>query len=505
MDNLLIYKEIFNHLPWHVYWLNSNGCFQGCNPQYFNFLKLKEGKELIGEKFLSFMESHKIKVEDIPLAAMGNALFERIYHFPSNRSVKFEVSQFNQSGMTVFYEKEISEFHKPIPILQEKNKDQAEIYLNNLIQLIPASVYWKDVNCVILGGNLFHAQIAGFKSPLEVIGKTEYDFVWKEQAKTIMDADRKIMKSGKSLHLEETVTLEDGKLHTFLTSKAPLRDKNDNVMGIIGVSIDITEKKKMEEELQETKHKLNGMTLVSATIAHELRTPLASLGISVDTFNKIFPRLKQAYLWAIEKQVLPKDEIFVEDVELSYVNKMGEQLESMKSEIRAAFTFIDMSLKNTMSIQHGKKEIFLISQCVDDALNRYPFDLNEKKCVIWEKKADQDFSVKSDKLLLIHVLFNLLKNALYYIAEAGKGVIQISLENGTTCNTLYFKDTGKGISPDILPHIFERFFSRTYHGAGVGLTFCKNFMESIGGDITCESVEGDYTLFILTFPIHLKE
>jgi signal transduction histidine kinase len=52
---------------------------------------------------------------------------------------------------------------------------------------------------------------------------------------------------------------------------------------------------------------------------------------------------------------------------------------------------------------------------------------------------------------------------------------------------------------EVLKHIFDRFFTRTHHGSGIGLTFCKMAMEAFGGDITCESVEGDYTLFVLTF------
>ncbi|HBC71240.1 MAG TPA: ATP-binding protein [Coxiellaceae bacterium] len=99
------------------------------------------------------------------------------------------------------------------------------------------------------------------------------------------------------------------------------------------------------------------------------------------------------------------------------------------------------------------------------------------------------------------MLFNLLKNALYYIARARKGQIYIHLENRENENRLYFKDTGKGIAKEMLSHIFNRFYSKTDGGVGIGLSFCKMAMEWMGGSITCQSVEGEYTEFVLHFPI----
>ena len=62
----------------------------------------------------------------------------------------------------------------------ELAQSRTENYLNNIIRISPANVYWKDLNCVLLGGNLSHATHAGFTDPKEVIGKTDYDFSWKD-------------------------------------------------------------------------------------------------------------------------------------------------------------------------------------------------------------------------------------------------------------------------------------------------------------------------------------
>ncbi|MFT4060282.1 MAG: PAS domain-containing protein [Legionella sp.] len=190
----------------------------------------------------------------------------------------------------------------------EMSQSRTENYLNNILRVIPANIYWKDLNCIILGSNLSHAKQAGFLDPKEVIGKTEHDFVWKEQADEIMENDRRIMESGVGCQLEEYATLTDGKLHTFLTCKDPLRDKNNKVIGIIGVSTDITEFKRLQKELlriktfvaeadarashakatAEEKIRKTIMILVS-DIIHDLRTPMTTIKAATELLESMLP------------------------------------------------------------------------------------------------------------------------------------------------------------------------------------------------------------------------
>ena len=147
---------------------------------------------------------------------------------------------------------------------------------------------------------------------------------------------------------------------------------------------------------------------------------------------------------------------------------------------------------------------FFLSDIVNDALARYPFKEGQKKRICWQPEID--FKIQGKSLLVTHILFNLIKNALHHIAVAEnsmrdkKGQIFIWLEANGQHNKLFFKDTGIGISQEKLPYIFERFFSQTPHGAGIGLTYCKMAMEALKGEIHCDSVTGEYTLFCLTFP-----
>jgi two-component system CAI-1 autoinducer sensor kinase/phosphatase CqsS len=176
----------------------------------------------------------------------------------------------------------------------------------------------------------------------------------------------------------------------------------------------------------------------------------------------------------------------------------------MEIEVEQSNGIIDMLLMNAkpLKINPTDFEICSISYAIDETLKRYPFSIGEKELISWE--STNDFLYKGKNLLTIHVLFNLIKNSIYYIMEAGRGHIEISIlpatNNESKYNFLRFRDTGSGIDAKVLPHIFDKFFSDTYHGYGIGLAFCKMVLRGYGGDITCQSIKGEYTEFMLMFP-----
>ena len=239
------------------------------------------------------------------------------------------------------------------------------------------------------------------------------------------------------------------------------------------------------KEIVKLKERLCSMESLAATIAHELRTPLASIAMVGELLKKQLPVLESG----------------AKGEELQKALKLIASVpERISTTTRNAFTVIDMVLMNLKKkpVSHEHKNC-LMSECIESTLYEYPLEEKQKELIHWDKSVD--FSFKGNELYLKHVLFNLLKNALYYMRAANKGELFIWLEKGDKYNALYFKDTSTGIAPEVLPHIFESFYSRTARGTGVGLAFCKSTMREFGGDIVCESVEGEFTTFVLTFPV----
>ena len=97
--------------------------------------------------------------------------------------------------------------------------------------------------------------MAGVSSPADIIGKTDFDFFWKDIAGQLIKDEQEIMESGIAQDLEITGPLSDGSTATFLATKIPLRDHEGKVIGIVANSMDITQRKKMEKELKLAKEK----------------------------------------------------------------------------------------------------------------------------------------------------------------------------------------------------------------------------------------------------------
>lgn len=371
------------------------------------------------------------------------------------------------------------------------------IYLNNILTNVPGSLYLKDTDGVYLDCNDVMVATAGLNFKSEIIGKTDFE-LWPEQAPKIRENDLEVISSGKQLDVEETVTILSGEVLYFAGIKAPLLNESGEVIGILGNSLNITDRKRQNQELQDTKQKLEGMTIVTATIAHELRTPLSSLELAVDNLKEYLPTLLESY-HAAEKLNLVKRKLKPNIIEL-----FADYTETMHREIRSSALAIDMIFEKIKpDVKNNIDSIFSIAHCVNEALRRYPFNPAERRLVHWEPK--NDFFVQGKELSVTHILFNFVKNALHAIVAAGKGNINIWLETSELENKLYFKDTGKGISADILPKIFEQFVSHTVNGTGIGLTYCDRTMKSLNGRITCDSIEGSYTLFTLYFPLAGKK
>jgi signal transduction histidine kinase len=152
------------------------------------------------------------------------------------------------------------------------------------------------------------------------------------------------------------------------------------------------------------------------------------------------------------------------------------------------------SLKN--SVVGDEKNLHPIKECVNQALDDYSLFNNSAKDI--EVNIKYNFKVRCSLHYLTHVLLNLLKNA---YKHGGKDV---KIKIWTRRGCLYFKDYGNGIPKANLPYIFDRFYTGSKTGTGIGLAFCKMVMEDLGGYIECKSKYGKYTEFKLIFPKSTK-
>lgn len=374
------------------------------------------------------------------------------------------------------------------------------VFYENILAVLPFHVYWLDRSGRYLGCNDNQAKSLSLKSRAEIVGLRNSDLPWfrdhPEAVKVLDQTNEKIMSSGEPLSLEELGELtEEGKHRIFLTRKLPMRDDAGEVIGLVGISVDISADKALEDmklKVMTTEEGVKTSRLLAQIIAHELRTPFSAMDFMMDSLRQYLSPMITA---AQEKDLIPARSV-------KYLEAIPDRMSKI---LYSANRFIDMMLMMGR-IDTLKAELSSLSmkQVVEYSLKSYPFMEGDEDLL--SVNLTEDFKIQGDMKLLEHVMFNLLKNAIYYVKAARKGKIEIWLEptpakdNPHAFNVLHFKDTGKGISPDILPFIFEPFFSRTRHGTGIGLAFCRRVMQEHQGAITCESVEGEFAHFQLSFP-----
>ena len=133
----------------------------------------------------------------------------------------------------------------------EKRQRESHVLLEAILNSVPMRIFWKDRNSVYLGCNGPFARDAGFVRPSDIVGLRDGDLPWREQAEQYRTDDLAVIESGKGkLLFEETQLTSLGARVPLLTSKLPLRDAHDEIIGVIGVYLDITERKKHEKELR---------------------------------------------------------------------------------------------------------------------------------------------------------------------------------------------------------------------------------------------------------------
>ncbi len=132
-----------------------------------------------------------------------------------------------------------------------KSRQQAEL-LGSIIGRIPNHVFWKDLNNVYLGCNDQFAVTAGLRDRHEIVGKTDFDLPWtREESESYRHIDQQVMRSGQAvLDMEESQHTAEGVHTCVVTSKVPLRDRDTGVYGVLGIYIDISDRKRIEVLLQ---------------------------------------------------------------------------------------------------------------------------------------------------------------------------------------------------------------------------------------------------------------
>lgn len=243
---------------------------------------------------------------------------------------------------------------------------------------------------------------------------------------------------------------------------------------------------------------LLGPYIALATMAHEVATPLATIGLHAEELQAALPELVRGYRLAVQHGLCEDRQCLLEEP-----HRLEDAARAIRGQTTSANVIVEMSLASATLHRLDRRGFAAhsIGACIAQALDRFPFRAGER-ALVSPVRIDPDVRFFGSDTLLIFVLFNLLKNALQAIHAHGKGHIEIGAHTSEGYCILRFSDTGPGMPPDVLRQIFEPFYSTKPHGrgSGVGLTFCRRVCHAFGGSISCESELDVHTTFTLRLP-----
>jgi PAS domain S-box-containing protein len=365
--------------------------------------------------------------------------------------------------------------------------ERQQSVLRYVIANVPHAIFWKDLQGRFLGANQNFIRDCGMGTLENLLGKTDYD-IWskREEADFFVQVDRKVMQGGTPiLEIEEPVLRADGQQRTLLTSKVPLRDEAGNVMGLLGIYADITERKRMEGELQKAKEAAEAAARAKSefltVMSHELRTPLTLIlgplgGLLSTRSHELSERTR---------------------VDLERIQRNAERL----------FRLVDDILDH-QKVEAGRMEVDwepveaarLTAHIVEDARSA-----GAARQI--EVRAELDPAVGTlplDRRKFEKILLNLLGNALKFTPPGG--AVTVALRPVDAQLELSVTDTGPGIPRARQGLLFQRFqqidgsTTRKHEGTGMGLAIVKEFAELMGGQVSVESEQGAGARFIVRLP-----
>lgn len=374
----------------------------------------------------------------------------------------------------------------------QESLSQERTLLRTIIDHALAGIFVKDIQGHYRMLNQQHATYLGANTEDNAIGKTLHDFFEHEEATRISASDAKIMKSG--VGQENMVDHRhriDGTELWLLTSKVPLRDEAGNCIGLVGISLDVTEQKLNERKLKSTiqtledtklqlieAEKLKTVGRLAAGVAHEVKNPLNVVSLGIE------------YL---ESQIEEPEELRETLIDMS---------KAVKKANRVIFELLDYSSPHKV-----RKEAADINQLVSRILTLMRHNFNEAGITVEEQFDPKLPLVRLDTPKMEQVFINLYLNAISVMQKGGRLTVRTKTtrmtstgSNVSSAMTEIFRigdtivqvevlDTGTGLSQDDERKAFDPFYSTktTGEGTGLGLSVTRSIVEMHHGMITLKN------------------
>ncbi len=365
--------------------------------------------------------------------------------------------------------------------------------LRTVIDNVPDYIYAKDTQNRFILNNRAHAQFLGASFAADVLGKSDHDFMTADVADSSLVDDRRVTDAGEQVLSKEEPVLDDSGAWRWLsTTKVPLKRPDGKVIGLVGLSRDITANKKaaerMERMMAELARSNSELEQFAYVASHDLQEPLRKIQAFSsrlrDRWGEALGDQGSDYLSRVENAAA-RMQILIEDL-LQYSRVTSKAKPFVPVELRDVAEGVLSDLEARIERLNATVEVGELPR------------------------------VAADPTQMRQLLQNLIGNALKFHRSDCAPVVRIYAEmpaaNGAAGErgedgacTLYVQDNGIGFDPkhaDRIFQVFQRLHSRKeYQGSGIGLAVCKKIVDRHGGNIEARSKPGEGTTFVVTLPL----
>ena len=345
---------------------------------------------------------------------------------------------------------------------------------SNIIANMQMGLVEVDNDDNILFANQAFGDMSGF-SLAELIGKNASALLLTNKNDTIIKEKLELRKTNKSDSYEVNVKTKNGDVRKWLISGAPNRNFNGEIKGSVGIHLDITEQKKMENEKEKLLHKLakqnEYLNEYAHAVSHDLKSPLRSIHALLSWIQedneKEFSGQTQEYLNQIRDKVEKMDNLIQGILTYSKIEAQKRAVEKID---------LNEVVRNTIETIHIPKNITVT--------------------------IENELPTMETNSFIMHQLFqNLISNAVNY-NDKEKGVVAIASTESKKHYIFSVKDNGVGIDLKYQDKIFQIFesYSKNTQSTGIGLAIVKKIVDQCNGKIWLESQEGIGTIFFVKLP-----
>jgi PAS domain S-box-containing protein len=475
--------------PFCIHEINLDGKIISMNKSGLHMMNMKAESDICGTDYLHFVNrSQRIKVKKLLVRAFQGEY--NSFEFSPENSERIFTSCFapiiNSDGLI----EKIMGITEDITVHKEAvlKLKSSETILRTLIQSLPDLVWLKDVDGVFLSCNQKCERLFG-RTEVEILGKTDYDFVNKELADFFRKNDKRVMFAGKAIMNQELLTFsDDGHQELTETIKSPVYGADGAIIGVLGVGRDITDRNLKDEQLRRSQ-KMDTIGQLTGGIAHDFNNILAIVSGNLEL---------------LQRKLLPDSEEY---------QRVKNALKGTNRGASITRKLLNFSRKDALDVEHININDFIINSI--DLIKKsltpsIQIETNLDKGLWITAVSQSDFE---------DALLNLSLNAHDAMPNGGKLTITTSNKVLPKLNSSHIQlssslvddsnfvmisitDTGVGMSKAVIDRALEPFFTTKdkSKGTGLGLSMVHGFMNRSGGFIDINSTIDQGSTFSLFLP-----